>query len=241
MAFEFSIKLMSGDIIPIEIPYHECVFQFSNILPSLSEIYSKVLSCLQEQEIYRGLTKNHIKLFSLNNKYDNPIECLYNDILQSSTIGCYINDIIVYIDHYDYTEYYVNNEPYSWINFVILTNNGATTISAYESNGKFFTDNDIFNIENNTITLIDNTHRYNSIRELFLSFPHFCSLTISHEDVFELAQSEYINDSRGYVQQYEDAMIWDDLLGKSEQTRSLLEARDYEYMNENDGENDEDD
>lgn len=81
---------------------------------------------------------------------------------------------MLFIDNDDNTEYslFDNNgnlldtNHYNLIYFVVVTNKGFITFSFYESCNKFFSDNDIFNIENDNITLID----INSISKNLLSF-----------------------------------------------------------------------
>lgn len=216
MTISFSIKLMSGIIIPIEINHEE------DIMCSLSLIYSEVYNHLVriDEDIYGKLTKYHINLFSLNNEDEiDPIRSLYRDIMSSSIIGCYIKDVVVRIEYDDNTEYYlINNNgelldrnPYNYINFVIITNKGSTTLSCYESYNKFFSDNDIFNIENDTVTLIDNNSISNGVSEYFLSFQHLFNPN-NYENIIslsEIAQVEYENHCKGFVQSYEDDMKWD--------------------------------
>jgi hypothetical protein len=198
---------MSGTIIPVDIHKNleDC---------SLLDIYKKVAENLNE-ETGEDFTRYNIKLLSLNSENsensenEDPIKCLYRDIMESSMIGCYIDEVIVYIDSDDNNIYYVNNVQYKWINFIIVMKNRSITISCYECDGNFFTDNDIFNIEMNNIRLIDHSKIYNNIQELFLSSQHFWSITSSYENIFSLSQNAYDDYKSGIVKEYEDDMKWE--------------------------------
>lgn len=223
MDISFSIKLMSGIIIPIEIHCQDV------LLLTLSQLYVEVYNHLVkiDEEMYGKLTRYHIKLFSLNNNDEiGQIDSLYRDIMTSSVVGCYINEIVVYIDNDDNTEYtlidhngnLLDTNPYNWINFIVLSNNGVITLSGYESYNKFFSDNDIFNIENDNIKLIDINSICNSVSEYFLSFQHLFNPN-NYENIISLVQIEYENHCKGFVQSYEDDMKW----------HSLLETDNYQY------------
>jgi hypothetical protein len=206
MTLSFSVKLMNGLVIPIEIDNDSSLI---NIYTSVSNILPKELKC----------TRHHLKLFSLREDYEDPIKCLYHDIIESKTIGCYIDEVRVYIDNNNYTEHYIEDDekyPYTIINFVVINKDDSILLnfSVYESNGKFFKENDIiktgeviYRSHTDFFIMPINNNVYNSIEELFLSNPQFSSLP-SHENIILLAKKSYDEYQSGFVEVFENEMKW---------------------------------